>query len=50
VKELLKLINSLVEASKAPETLDNVKTLDSNLKTSQLKGMRERVNTISRSG
>jgi len=50
VKELLKLINSLVEASKAPETLDNVKALDSNLKSSQLKGMRERVNTISRSG
>lgn len=50
VKELLKLINALVEASKAPATLDCVKVLDSNLKSSQLKGMRERVNKISKSG
>lgn len=50
VKELLKLITALLEASKAPKTLDNVKVLDSNVKSNQLKGMRERVNAISRSG
>jgi len=50
VKELLKLVNSLVEASKASTELDAIVTLENSVQASGLRDLRERVTKITRAG